>query len=68
VHFGVDKITNKRENLKSDKKTADLFHYGLRANGIMASSHPLFVSSAHTDQHVEKVLEVSEHVLKEMRA
>ena len=40
VHFGVDKITNKRENLKADKKTADLFHYGLRANGIMASTHP----------------------------
>jgi glutamate-1-semialdehyde 2,1-aminomutase len=68
VHFGVDKITNKRENLKSDKKTADLFHYGLRSNNIMASSHPLFVSSAHTDQHVEKVLEVAEHVLLEMRA
>jgi len=68
VHFGVDKITNKRENLKVDKKTADLFHYGLRANGIMASTHPLFVSSAHTDQHVDTVLEVSEQVLKEMKA
>jgi glutamate-1-semialdehyde 2,1-aminomutase len=67
VHFGVDKINNKRENLKADKKTADMFHFGLRANGIMASTHPLFVSSAHTDQHVEKVLEVSEQVLKEMK-
>ena len=67
IHFGINKITNKRENLKVDKKTADLFHYGLRANGIMASTHPLFVSSAHTDQHVETVLEVSERVLKEMK-
>jgi glutamate-1-semialdehyde 2,1-aminomutase len=68
VHFGVDKIANKRDNLKVDKKTADLFHYGLRANGIMASTHPLFVSSAHTDHHVEAVLEASECVLKEMKA
>ena len=67
VHFGLDKITNKRDNLKVDKKTADLFHYGLRANGIMASTHPLFVSSAHTDQHVDTILEVSERVLKEMK-
>jgi glutamate-1-semialdehyde 2,1-aminomutase len=67
IHFGVDKITNKRENLKVDKKTADLFHYGLRANGVMASTHPLFVSSAHTNQHVDIVLEVSERVLKEMK-
>jgi len=68
VHFGVDRITNKREQLKADKKTADLFHYGLRANGIMASTHPLFISLAHTDQHVVTVLETSERVLKEMKA
>jgi len=67
VHFGVDKISNKRDNLKADKKTADLFHYGLRANGIMASTHPLFVSVAHTDQHVNTILEVSESVMKEMK-
>lgn len=68
VHFGVDKITDKRDALKVDKKTADLFHYGLRANGVMASTHPLFVSSAHTDQHVDTVLEASESVLREMKA
>ena len=68
IHFGVDKITNKRDALKADKKTADLFHYGLRANGVMASTHPLFVSFGHTDQHVNTVLEVSERVLKEMKA
>ena len=68
IHFGVDKITNKRDALKADKKTADLFHYGLRANGVMASTHPLFVSFGHTDQHVDTVLEVSERVLKEMKA
>lgn len=68
VHFGVSRITNKRENLKVDKKTADLFHYGLRANGIMASTHPLFVSFAHTDKHVETILEITEQVFKQMKA
>lgn len=68
IHFGVERIANKRDSLRADKKTADLFHYGLRANGIMASTHPLFISSAHTDQHVDTVLEVSERVLKEMKA
>jgi glutamate-1-semialdehyde 2,1-aminomutase len=68
VHFGVDEITNKREQLQADKKTADLFHSGLRANGIMASTHPLFISAAHTDQHVEAILETSERVLQEMKA
>jgi glutamate-1-semialdehyde aminotransferase len=53
--------------LKADKKTADLFHSGLRANGIMASTHPLFISSAHTEQQVGTILDVSERVLKEMK-
>jgi len=66
VHFGVDVIRNKRDQLQADKKTADLFHFGLRANGVMASSHPLFISAAHTDQHISLVLEVAEHVLNQM--
>ena len=68
VHFGVEKITNKREQLSADKKTADLFHFGMRANGVMASSHPLFVSNTHTDQHVDAVLETAERVLLEMKS
>jgi glutamate-1-semialdehyde 2,1-aminomutase len=68
VHFGVKQIKNKRDQLGADKKTADLFNYGLRANGIMASTHPLFVSAAHTDQHVDAVLEKAEAVLKQMKA
>ena len=68
VHFGIEKITNKREQLNADKKTADLFHFGLRAHGVMASSHPLFVSAAHTDQHVTTVLETAERVLLQMKS
>jgi hypothetical protein len=38
----------------------------LRAHGIMASAHPLFMSTAHNQSHVDKVLDVSETVLKQM--
>ncbi len=34
--------------------------------GVMASSHPLFISAAHTDQHVSEVLEAAKHVLTQM--
>ena len=68
VHFGVKQIRNKRDQLAADKKTADQFHFGLRANGIMASTHPLFISAAHTDQHVEAVFERAETVLKQIKA
>ena len=67
VHFGVENITNKRDQMSADKQTADRFHLGLRVNGVMASSHPLFVSAAHTDQHVQMVLEAAEQALLQMK-
>jgi len=65
-HFTDTRIKNKRDALKADKQAAGLFHLGLRAHGIMASAHPLFISTAHTQEHIDKVLDVSETVLKQM--
>lgn len=65
-HFTSTGIRNKRDALKANKQAAGLFHLGLRAHGIMASAHPLFMSTAHTQSHVDQVLEVSETVLKQM--
>jgi glutamate-1-semialdehyde 2,1-aminomutase len=67
VHFGVESIRNKRDALKEDKDAAKQFHLGLRANGIMASAHPLFLSTAHTEQDVHRILEISESVLTKMK-
>jgi glutamate-1-semialdehyde 2,1-aminomutase len=67
IHFGVSDIRNKRDQLKANKKTADLFHFGLRAHGVMASYHPLFMSAAHTDAQVEHVLDVAETVLLQIK-
>jgi glutamate-1-semialdehyde aminotransferase len=66
VHFGIDRIKNKRDSLKADKAAANLFHLGLRANGVMASYHPLFLSAAHTDAHVDRVLAAANLVFSEM--
>ena len=65
-HFHPSGIRNKRDALKANKQAAYLFHLGLRANGIMGSAHPLFMSTAHNQGHIDKVLEVSESILKQM--
>jgi len=65
-HFTSTRIKNKRDAMQANKQAAGLFHLGLRANGIMASAHPLFMSTAHNQNHVDRVLEVSETVLKQM--
>jgi glutamate-1-semialdehyde 2,1-aminomutase len=67
VHFGVQEIRNKRDHMKADKETANLFHAGLRVNGVMASYHPLFISAAHTEAHVQQVLSTAESVLLKMK-
>jgi glutamate-1-semialdehyde 2,1-aminomutase len=67
IHFGVKEIRSKRDALNEDKDTAKRFHLGLRANGIMASPHPLFLSTAHTEEHVQQILDVSETVLVKMK-
>ena len=68
IHFGVERIRNKRDAMQADKALATQFHFGLRANGIQASYHPLFISAAHTEAHIGKLLEVSEKVLREIKA
>jgi glutamate-1-semialdehyde 2,1-aminomutase len=65
-HFTTVEIKNKRDAMKANKQAAGLFHLGLRAHGIMASAHPLFMSTAHNQNHIDKVLDVSETVLKQM--
>jgi glutamate-1-semialdehyde 2,1-aminomutase len=65
-HFTTSELRNKRDAMKANKQAAGLFHLGLRAHGIMASAHPLFMSTAHNQSHVDKVLDVSETVLKQM--
>jgi len=68
IHFGVSSIRNKRDQLRADRETANLFHLGLRAHGVMASYHPLFISSAHTREHLVEIFQVTETVLKAMKS
>jgi len=68
IHFGVASIRNKRDHLRADKDMANTFHYGLRARGVMASYHPLFLSSAHTDAHLARLFQAAEDVLGNMKS
>lgn len=68
IHFGVDRIRNKRDAQKVDRAASLDFHLGLRANGVMASYHPLFLSAAHTEAHIQTVLEAAETVMDQMLA
>ncbi|MHA2057338.1 MAG: aspartate aminotransferase family protein [Candidatus Thorarchaeota archaeon] len=68
IHFGIKNIKNKRDAMKANKTMAKAFHLGLRAKGIMASAHPLFLSTEHTEKDVNHVLEVTEIALKEMQS
>ena len=68
IHFGIKDIRNKRDALKADKTMAKTFHLGLRAKGIMASAHPLFLSTKHTEKDVNHILEITEIVLKDMQS
>ena len=67
VHIGAAHIRNKRDALTVDRPATQLFHFGLRANGIMASAHPLFLSAAHTADHIRRILAAAEAVLEQMQ-
>jgi glutamate-1-semialdehyde 2,1-aminomutase len=67
VHFGSETIHNKRDALKVDRAASLKFHLGLRANGVIASYHPLFLSAAHNEQHIKRVLEIAELVMQQMK-
>jgi glutamate-1-semialdehyde 2,1-aminomutase len=66
LHFGLDDIRNYREKSKADRARATRFSRGLIVHGVYATPHPLFLSTAHTEQDVDRTLEVVETVLKLM--
>ncbi|MFC1931378.1 aspartate aminotransferase family protein [Chloroflexota bacterium] len=67
VFFTNRPVRNVRDVLSTDKKTAGAFYLGLTANGIHARDHLAFLSGAHTDADIDKILEVSEKVLGEIK-
>lgn len=68
IHFGVEEIRNKRDAQREDKALSELFHLGLRSNGIMANAHPLFLSTAHSEQDIQVILEATGKVLSQMKS
>jgi len=68
VHFSDRPLRNIRDILSSDRGTAGAFYTGLVANGIyVLENHVAFTSGAQTDADIDKILEVSEMVLREIK-
>ena len=68
VHFGEHPVRNIRDIAKTDKETGSAFYMGLVVNGIfVAPFHWGITSGAMTDADVDRILEASEEVLKEMK-
>jgi len=61
------RLRNMRDKLRADKSKATEFSQGLLVNGICATPHPLFLSTALTQQGVDRTLEAAETALREMK-
>jgi glutamate-1-semialdehyde 2,1-aminomutase len=62
-------IRTRRDSIDADRARARAFSLGLLLGGVyLAPSHPGFVSAAHTEEDVARVLETSAKVLAEIAA
>jgi glutamate-1-semialdehyde 2,1-aminomutase len=67
LHFGLEHLTSIREHSGEDRAQATEFSHGLLANGVFAVPRPWFMSAAHTEEDVDKILEVAGGVLDELK-
>jgi glutamate-1-semialdehyde 2,1-aminomutase len=69
ISFTDRPIRTRRDAITADAARARAFSLGLLLGGVyLAPSHPGFTSSAHTEEDVRHVLEVSERVLTQIAA
>jgi glutamate-1-semialdehyde 2,1-aminomutase len=69
VAFTDRPIRTRRDALTADAAAARAFSLGLLAGGVyLAPSHPGFTSAAHTEDDVQRVLDVSVGVLERIAA
>ena len=69
LHFSEHPIRNIRDFAKIDKEVGAAFYMGWEANGIHCPPFHLgFTSGAHTGEDIDKILEVAEMVLREIKS
>ena len=69
ISFTDQSIRTVRDALTADRARARAFSLGLLLGGVyLTPSHPGFTSAAHTEEDVQRVLEVSEQVLTQIKA
>lgn len=67
LHFGLERLTSLRERGGEDAARATEFSHGLLAGGVFAVPRPWFMSAAHTERDVDKILEIADVVLAEIK-
>lgn len=68
VYFSEHPVRTIRDVAKTDKELGAAFYMGLVVNGVyVAPFHWAITNGAMTDDDVDRILEVSEKILKEMK-
>jgi glutamate-1-semialdehyde 2,1-aminomutase len=66
VHFGVERVENRRDVLRGDAQTTHAFQLGIVAEGVLwPPGHPALTSGAHREEDVEEVLAAAGEVLSQ---
>ncbi len=64
VHFGVERVENRRDVLRADTQATHAFQLGMVAEGVLwPPGHPALTSGAHTETDIERVLAAAGEVL-----
>ena len=68
IHFTDKTIRNKRDALDEDKSMANEFALRLLNNGVyLPAAHPALLSSSHSKQDLDLVLEIIRNVMTQIR-
>jgi glutamate-1-semialdehyde 2,1-aminomutase len=66
VHFGVERVENRRDVLRADTQATHAFLLGMVAEGVLwPPGHPALTSGAHTVEDVERTLAGARAVLSD---
>ncbi len=64
VHFGVERVENRRDVLRADTQATQAFQLGMVTEGVLwPPGHPALTSGAHSDEDIERALRAAETVL-----
>jgi glutamate-1-semialdehyde 2,1-aminomutase len=64
IHFAPGPLRNMRDTARADVKLMEAYENALLAEGIWIIAQQAFISTVHTQEHIDRWLEVSDSVLR----